>query len=682
MTSLNGNTQNGFPRSRAVLNVGFLILGIFVVLWMRDQSETSGGADAPPAATEVLQETSTRVEGTATEIPVEKEAPFLLKVIDAITGESLPEALVLATVSSSGPESSASPIAESGTTPDGAGSGDEFVGVWSEADGGFHFDGVPDQTLFDLSIDLPGYTLAYLSTGLPYGAVETISLHKLATVYGKVIGSTGAPISDAEVVITLPTPVWNKMVRFHADNYGTRVPRQISLLTDGVGGFFIEELWPGHGFRFEVSASHFAPTKLREVTVESGDQDLVIEMQAAGGLHGKVVSPGSPSQAGFQIKIHCDMEVATGPTRRSFNGKEAEMVTGDSGDFLFDSLQPNTKRLEAQRFDEARQVYEYAEMLLPDLKRRENRDCGVILVETSNRLRCRVVDPDGNPIPGDPAASRRDSPLISVAPFGGIKYASISQLTPSADGEVVIWGLPAGRAQINCSIYRPIDGVEYKSLQLHTVLEEGRETVVVLQMEPRTRSEDKPQVQFRITNPEILKSATPLTGFKTADEDHITWMLFEEGSGCIGNWGELDGEFPISTPIGSGELERWVTVRKHDLWGQSRRFRSDTQQTVEVTLGKAAHLRGRLSDRHGGGIEGCQIYVGLPNSAMREQASWGGSITSVITDSSGRFELVGVPPSGEVVLVARVGNTVWKICDLRDLGARTHELGEYLMRED
>ena len=149
-------------------------------------------------------------------------------------------------------------------------------------------------------------------------------------------------------------------------------------------------------------------------------------------------------------------------------------------------------------------------------------------------------------------------------------------------------------------------------------------------------------------------------------------MLFEEGSGCIGNWGELDGEVPISTPIGSGELERWVTVRKHDLWGQSRRFRSDTQQTVEVTLGKGAHLRGRLSDRHGGGIEGCQIYVGLPNSAMREQASWGGSITSVITDSSGRFELVGVPPSGEVVLVARVGNTVWKICDLRDRLLRGH----------
>lgn len=156
--------------------------------------------------------------------------------------------------------------------------------------------------------------MAYLSTGLPYGAVETISLHKLATVYGKVIGSTGAPICDAEVVITLPTPVWNKMVRFHSENYGTRVPRQISLFTDGVGGFFIEELWPGHGFRFEVSASHFAPTTLREITVESGDQDLVIEMQAAGGLYGKVVSPGSPSQAGFQIEIHCNMEVSTGPT--------------------------------------------------------------------------------------------------------------------------------------------------------------------------------------------------------------------------------------------------------------------------------------------------------------------------------------------------------------------------------
>ena len=233
-----GRQEDAIDKGKLTLALVLVAIGVALLLWWLPGDDTSRlnettitpavAAPPPVAVVEPLPE----IPG----VPVEKEAPFLLKVIDAITGESLPEAFVLATVSSSGPESSASPIAESGTTPDGAGSGVEFVGVWSEVDGGFHFDGVPGQTLFDLSIDLPGYTMAYLSTGLPSGAVETISLHKLATVYGKVIGSTGAPISDAEVVITLPTPVWNKMVRFHSENYGTRVPRQISLFTDGVGG--------------------------------------------------------------------------------------------------------------------------------------------------------------------------------------------------------------------------------------------------------------------------------------------------------------------------------------------------------------------------------------------------------------------------------------------------------------
>ncbi len=208
----------------------------------------------------------------------------------------------------------------------------------TDAAGRYSFSKIPPDASPDITVELPGYTIAanprtsyhngvpaYSGVDLPTDSdslVHDMPMTAVVRVSGYIQNKEGAPVAGASLT-------WNGSIKFSATNY--------NRTTSDADGRFTFELLPFQNGMIEVTAPGYAFKRSIEYPVSSDDQtDIIIILDEGATVEGRVLNPSGDPVSGAKIDTsdHYSVGFSTVVDRRTLGTSDSD------GNYRLESMAP------------------------------------------------------------------------------------------------------------------------------------------------------------------------------------------------------------------------------------------------------------------------------------------------------------------------------------------------------
>jgi protocatechuate 3,4-dioxygenase beta subunit len=296
----------------------------------------------------------------------------------------------------------------------------------SGPDGRFRLGGLAPGGRFDLFVYLPGH-LPHQAPGVEAPSPEPlrISLRPARSLTGRVVDSGGRPIPGVTLSV-----VETQELRMAGGSHGGSSSRGVGQ-TDSEGRFVTRDLEPGT-FHLTFQAAGFRPEVVRGLAIREEEDPAPLEVVLERGavLSGRVADSRGRPAAGLRIFV-LSLERAD-PLLPSDSWEE----TDAEGRYRIAGLTAGRNRIEVQDWSHMRRLLERTVTLGSGDQRLD------LELPTGHRISGRVVDEQGEPVPG----TRLMLVLVGQPPLradsgpeGGFRFTDVPEgtwrLTGSARGQ-------------------------------------------------------------------------------------------------------------------------------------------------------------------------------------------------------------------------------------------------------
>jgi uncharacterized GH25 family protein len=283
-----------------------------------------------------------------------------------------------------------------------AGAADDSSETLSGADGGFTLAGLPEGQPVTLFVSGEGYSSATLK-GIPIPAERPlrVTLSPGSRISGRVVDESGAPVTRAQVLAVPEGP----------GGGGAARPLEEK------GGFIIENVSPGR-FTLAVTAPGFLRAQRRGIEVVAGKDVSGLEVVVRKGatVEGRVTTADGRPAAGTRLRVM--------PTDNTGNPLLAalglpEAVADGEGAYQLEGVAEGARSIVAEERDHPKVVQTLA--VQPGSNHLD------FQLADGREVSGRVVDPQGQPIPGAEVSlsSRSGSWRATTGPDGGFQMTAV-----------------------------------------------------------------------------------------------------------------------------------------------------------------------------------------------------------------------------------------------------------------